>query len=72
LLSPFFHPWWDGEKNWKKKAKLVGWDKGSLIEQQRKRKITAITLMKKIYKAGNTQCNFLTRWDSPPLADSPT
>jgi len=25
-------PWCGGEENWKKKAKLVGWDKGSLTE----------------------------------------
>jgi len=33
---------WDGEENWKKKAKLMCWDKDSLTEQRRKKKITAI------------------------------
>ena len=35
-------PWWDGEKNQKKKVKLTGWDKDSLIGQQRKRKIVTL------------------------------
>jgi len=41
-------PPWDGEKNWKKKEKLMGWVKDSLTEQQRKRKKTII-LIKRIY-----------------------
>jgi len=41
-------------------AKLVGWDKGSSTEQQRKRKITTIILMKGIYIDLDTQCSFLT------------
>jgi len=43
-------PWWDGEENQKKKAKLVGQDKKSLTEQQRKRKITTIMLIKRTSK----------------------
>jgi len=42
------------EDNWKKKAKLLGWDEDSLTEQQRKRKITTIILIKRIYKARTT------------------
>jgi len=41
-------PLWGGEKNWKKKAKLMGQDKDSLAEQQRENKITAINTDKKI------------------------
>jgi len=42
---PVYHPslvptQWGGEENQKEKANLVGWDKNSLTEQQRKRKIT--------------------------------
>jgi len=50
---------WDG-KNCKKKAKLMGWDKDSLTEQQKKRKITTMMLIKRIFKAWNTQHSFLT------------
>jgi len=34
LYRPSSH--WAGEEKGKKKAKLVGWDKGSLTEQQTK------------------------------------
>jgi len=54
--------WWDGEENGKKKAKLMGWDKDSLTEQQRQRKIITIILIKRIYKARDTWCNFLTAY----------
>jgi len=47
LLLP---PQWDGEENWKKKPKLLGWDEDSLTEQQREKKITII-LIKRIYRA---------------------
>jgi len=53
-------PWWDGEENQKKKAKLVCWDKDNLTEQQRQRKITTIILLKRIHNVNDTQCNFLT------------
>jgi len=43
-------PHWDREKNWKKKVELVGWDTGSLIGQQRKRKIMPIILIKEYTK----------------------
>jgi len=33
-------PQWDGEENQKEKAKLVCWDKNSLTEWQREKKIT--------------------------------
>jgi len=39
---------WDGEENWKAEAKLVGWDKNSLTEQQREKKIITIILIKRI------------------------
>jgi len=48
-------PWWDGEENKKEKAKLVGWDKNSLTEWQRKNKITTKILIKRII-----ECNFFT------------
>jgi len=31
--------WWDGEDNQKQKAKLVAWDKNSLTERQKEKKI---------------------------------
>jgi len=46
-------PHWGGEENGKKKAKLVGWDKGSLTEQQRKRTVTTIILIRRIYKTNS-------------------
>jgi len=36
----------NGEKNQKENAKLVGWDKNSLREWQREKKITTIILVK--------------------------
>jgi len=33
-------PRWDGEENWEKAAELMGWDRDSLTEQQRKSKTT--------------------------------
>jgi len=44
-------PQWSGEEHWKKKAKLVVWNKDSLTEQQRQTTVTTIILIKKIYKA---------------------
>jgi len=43
-------PLWGGEENWKKKAKLVGWDEGSLAEQQMKQTVTTIIKIRRIYK----------------------
>jgi len=51
-LAPFSPPWRDQGENWKKEAKLMGWDKDSLTEPQRKRKITI--LVKRTYKARDT------------------
>jgi len=48
-LSVLHPPQWDGEKNQKEKAKLVGWDKNSLTESQREKKTTTIMLIKRIY-----------------------
>jgi len=47
-LSPL--PCWVGEENGMKKAKLVGQDKDSLTEQQRKRTVTTIILIGRIHK----------------------
>jgi len=44
---------WDVEENLKEKAKLVGWDKNILTEQQMEKKI-ATTILTKEY----TECNF--------------
>jgi len=38
----------------------VGWDKDSLTKMQKKGKVIAIILIKRIYKARDTQCSFLT------------
>jgi len=44
-------PHWGGEENGKKKEKkLVGWDKGSLTEQQMKATVTTIILIRRIHK----------------------
>jgi len=45
--------WWDEQENQKEKAKLVCWDKNSLTEQQREKKIT-MTLITRIY---SSQCS---------------
>jgi len=45
---------WDGEKNQNEKAKLVGWDKNSLTEWRREKKITTVRVIKRIY---NMQCS---------------
>jgi len=49
-MWPFYHPfpWLKGERNGKKNAKLVDWDKDGLTEQQRKRTVTI--LIRSIYK----------------------
>jgi len=51
-LWPLYHlcPRWGGEKNGKKKAKLVDQDKDSLIEQQRKQTVNTRILTEKPYK----------------------
>ena len=49
---------WEGQLE--EKAKLEGWDKESLTEQQMKRKVTTIILIKRIHKARNTQCDSFT------------
>ena len=43
--SPAPSPRWDGEE---RNAKLMGWDKDSLTEQQREKKITTVILIKRI------------------------
>jgi len=48
LTPPF--SWWDRKDNQKEKAKFVVWHKNSLTERQRERKITAIILIKRIYR----------------------
>jgi len=41
---------WEGEENRKEKAKLVGWDKNSLTEWQREKKITTTIPIKIIHR----------------------
>jgi len=48
-LSIIASPRWGGEENGKKKAKLMGRDKDSLTEQQRKWTVTTIILIRRIY-----------------------
>jgi len=48
-------PWYDGEENQMKKIKL-----GGLIRQQTKRENNNSNTNRRIYKAGDAQCNFLT------------
>jgi len=40
----------DGEEHQQEEAKLVDWDKNSLTEQQREKKITRVLLIKRIYR----------------------
>jgi len=44
-----------GESNRKKKAKVVGWNKGSLTEQQTKGTVTTILIKKNIQKKTPTK-----------------
>jgi len=46
-------PGWGGKENQKKKAKLVGRDKGSFTGQQRKQTVTTTTLIRGIYKTNS-------------------
>jgi len=46
-------PHWGGEENGKKKAKLVGWVKDSLTEQQRKKTVTTAILIRRIYETNS-------------------
>jgi len=46
-------PPWGGEENGKKKAKLVGQDKGSLTEQQIKKTVTTTILVRRIHKTNS-------------------
>jgi len=39
-------PWWGGDDNWKKKAKLLGRDRDSLTEQQTNRTVTTAILIR--------------------------
>jgi len=51
-LSPFPPRGWRGE--WKETGKkLVGWDKGSLTEQQTKRTVTATIQIRRTYKTNS-------------------
>jgi len=65
---------WGGESEGK--AKLVGWDKNSLTEWQREKKITTIILTKRIYSS--MQCSnhpihsWLPRSKSPCFSQLPT
>jgi len=61
LLSPLQ---WDGEENQKEKAKLVGWDKNSLTEQQREKKIIPV---KRIYSLQCFHCPMLSLFPSSKI-----
>jgi len=49
VAAPSPVPLWGGEENWEKKAKLMGRDKDSLTEN-RKRTVTTMILLRRIYK----------------------
>jgi len=49
-----------GRRIRRKRQKLVGWDKNSLTEQQREKKITSRTLVKRIYRAQFSQSRMLS------------
>jgi len=51
---------WDGEGNWKKKAKLVGWDKYSLTAAKVDKNNNNDTDSKEYTVHRDTQCNFPT------------
>ena len=63
-LAHSFSLQWDVEENWKKKVKLVGWDKDSLLGQQRERKTTTTVLTKEYTKQvmHNAICSPLRTW----------
>jgi len=74
-------PRWGGEENGKKKAKLVGRDKGNLTEQQTKWTVTTTILIKRIHKTNSEMHRAtLTTWyparprvvTAFPPASSPT
>jgi len=60
LLSHSSAPQQDGEENQKEKAKLVGWDKNSLTERKREKKITTTILIKTIYRVQFFPCLMLS------------
>jgi len=66
-------PRWGGEENEKKKAKLMGQEKGSLTEQQRKRTVTTIILIKRIYKTREhtEQLSHCPMPSAVPISDPP-
>jgi len=63
---------WGGEWEEKKKAKLVGWDKDSLTEpeRQRKRTVTTILLMRRIYKTKGKHRATLSHYQMPRVLPS--
>jgi len=70
-------PRWSGEQNGKKKAKLMGRDKGSLTAQQRKWSITTIIVIRtREYTAQLSRCQCPARSGAKtnllPPASSPT
>jgi len=57
-----YHPFprQGGEENRKEKAKLAGWDKDSLTEQQRENRTTTRILTKGIHKVQCSHCPMLS------------
>jgi len=55
-------PQWDGEGNQKKKVKLVGWSKDSLIGQKMKKENNNNNTNKRTHKTSDAQFSFLTTW----------
>jgi len=50
LHPPPLPPRWVGEENQTKTAKLVGWDKDHLTEQERKQTVVTTILIRRTYK----------------------
>jgi len=63
-------PWWGGEENRKKKAKLVGQDKDSLREQQRKQTVTTTVLTGRTYKNKGIHKATLSHCPTPSVLPS--
>jgi len=64
LLSHSPPPQWDGEENWKEKAKVTGGDKISLTDQQRE---NTRKLIKRIYRVQYSYCLMLSLLPSSQL-----
>jgi len=82
-MQSLYHPFscWGGEENGKKKAELMGQNKGSLTEQQTKRTVTTTVLIRRIYQTNTKTHRAALTVRCPmhssatinsPLAGSPT